>query len=240
MQTNFGQTISVLSPNQQIAVSRFVTKTYGWMTLGLLLTGLVSFYIANSEAAVTYIFGNSWIFTMAIVAEFAVVLGLTFALPRISATTATLGFLFYSLLNGVTFSAIFLIYTMNSIAQVFFVTSAMFGGLAIYGTVTKKDLTGIGSFVGMGLWGLILVGLVNMFVRSESLSLGLSAAGVIIFSGLAAYDAQRIRAMALQSVTSGGAKQEAQKGAIIGALMLYLDFINLFLSLLRLFGSRRS
>ncbi|MEW6058369.1 MAG: Bax inhibitor-1/YccA family protein [Bdellovibrionota bacterium] len=237
-QYGYGRTV-VISPSQQLAMSRFVTRTYGWMFLGLLLTGAVSFMIASSEVAVQTIIMNRWVFIGAIVLELAVVMGLTFAYQRLSPAMATLGFLFYSALNGVTFATVFLAYTMNSVAHVFFITAGMFGGLALFGSVTKKDLTGLGTFVGMGLWGLILIGLANMFIQSQSLSLGLAVGGVLIFSGLTAYDAQKIRSMAYHYATDGGVTGEADKGAVFGALTLYLNFINLFLSLLRLFGERK-
>lgn len=230
--------IITVTPNQQLAMSRFVARTYSWMFLGLLLTGFVSFSIASSESAVQMIIQNRWVFMAVIIAEIALVMGLTATYDRLSPATATLGFLGYSALNGVTFSVVFLVYTMSSIGQVFLITAGMFGGLALYGSVTKKDLTGVGSFVGMGLWGLILVGLVNMFVQSEALSMGLSVVAVVVFAGLTAWDAQKIRAMAYQS-TQGGSKSDGDKGAVFGALMLYLNFINLFWALLRLFGSRR-
>ena len=232
------RTINVLSPSQQMAVSRFMSKTYGWMTVGLGFTSLISYLIVTSESALAYMMANPWIINTSIFVEFAVVLALTFLSRRISAPMALMGFLFYSALNGVVFSIIFLAYTATSITQVFLITTGMFAGLAVYGTVTKKDLTGVGSFVGMGLWGLIIVGLMNMFVRSDALSLGLSVAGVVIFTGLTAWDAQRLKMIAYQSVTAGS-EAEADKGAIYGALTLYLNFINLFLSLLRLFGTRR-
>ena len=237
-EAGYGQTVAI-SPNQQLAMSRFVTRTYSWMFLGLALTGIISYAISTSEAAVQTILMNRWMFIGVIIAELAVVMYLTMAYNRLSATTATLGFLLYSALNGVTFAVVFLVYTMSSVGQVFMITAGMFGGLALFGTVTKKDLTGVGTFVGMGLWGLILLSLANMFFRSESLNLGLGVAGVLIFSGLTAYDAQRIRGMAYQAA-SGGSSNEADKGAIFGALMLYLNFINLFWSLLRLFGERRN
>jgi FtsH-binding integral membrane protein len=233
-------TIISVSPTQQLAISRFVTRTYGWMFLGLALTGLVSFLIASSPTAVGAVLENRWAFMGCILAEFGLVIGLTAAWRRLSAAAATMGFLLYAALNGVTFAVIFLVYTMSSIAQVFFITSAMFGGLALFGTVTKRDLTGIGTFMAMGVWGMILVSLVNVFMQSNALSLGMSVAGVIIFSGLAAYDAQKIKAIAYASTTNGMSTGEADKGAIFGALALYLDFINLFLSLLRLFGERRN
>lgn len=236
-ESDWGRTITV-SPSQQLAMSRFVSRTYGWMFFGLMLTGIVSYVVSTNEAIVQTVLMNRGIFFAVIIAELALVMGLTMAYNRLSAGAATLGFLAYSALNGVTFAVVFLVYTMSSIGQVFMITAGMFGGLALYGSVTKKDLTGIGTFVGMGLWGLILLGLANFFFRSEALSLGLGLAGVVIFSGLTAYDAQRIRSMAYAHA-SGGSRAEGDKGAIFGALMLYLNFINLFWSLLRLFGERR-
>jgi FtsH-binding integral membrane protein len=233
------QTLS-MGASQQLAMSRFISRTYGWMFVGLLLTAFVSYFLASSEAFTGYIVQNRGIFMIAVLAEFGLVLALTAFFRRLSTTAATLGFLAYSTLNGVTMSVVFMAYAMGTVAQVFFITAGMFGGLALFGTVTRKNLTGLGSFVGMGLWGLILVGFANMFIGSESLSMGLGVAGVLIFSGLTAYHAQQIRAMAYQAATSGGiGSAEADKGAIFGALMLYLNFINLFLSLLRLFGGRR-
>jgi FtsH-binding integral membrane protein len=236
--SNFeGRTISI-SQEQAVSMSKFVSRTYGWMFVGLLITSAISFLVASSESMLTTLAENRWMLYGALIGELVLVLGLSAAINRISAATATFGFLAYSALNGVTMSLILLAYTATSVGQVFLITAGMFGGLALYGTVTKKDLTGIGSFVGMGLWGLILVGLVNMFVRSEALNLGLSVAGVVIFAGLTAYDAQRIRMLAYHA-TNQGTSEASDKGAIIGALMLYLDFINLFLNLLRLFGNRR-
>ncbi len=241
--SGYGQTVSI-GASQQMAVSQFMSRTYGWMFLGLSLTGIISYGMASSDLAFQLMMEHRGVFMGALIVEVVLVMALTAAFPRLSATTATLGFLAYSALNGVTLSLVFLAYTMASVTQVFMITAGMFGGLALFGTVTKKDLTGIGSFVGMGLWGLILVGLVNLFVQSEALSMGMSAAGVLIFSGLTAYHAQTIRSMAYQytSAESGygsGLSDEANKGAIFGALTLYLNFINLFLNLLRLFGNRR-
>lgn len=234
--SNYGQTLSV-SSGQQLAMSRFVTRTYGWMFLGLLVTGLVSLMIASSEAATAAIVQNQWMFFGVMIAQFGIVMGLSMAQQKLSPAAATLGFLAYSVLTGVTFSVIFLIYTASSIFQVFLITSGMFGGLALYGTVTKKDLTGVGTFVGMGLWGLILVGLANMFIHSESLSMGLSVISVLVFAGLTAYDAQKVRTMAYQAAS--GDSREGDKASIFAALMLYLNFINIFIALLRLFGDRR-
>jgi FtsH-binding integral membrane protein len=228
-----------LAPTRQLAISRFVSRTYGWMFLGLMTTGLISYAMATSEPAMRMMMENRGLFYAVMIAEFAVVMGLTAAANKLSAAMATLGFLFYSALNGVTFSVIFLTYTMTSVAQVFMISAGMFGGLAVFGTVTRKDLTGVGTFVGMGLWGLILLGVANIFMQSDALSLGLSAVGVIVFSGLTAYEAQRIRMLANQYAGGAQGSEAEGKGAIFGALSLYLNFINLFLSMLRLFGSRR-
>jgi uncharacterized protein len=234
-----GQTLYV-DASQQMAMSRFITRTYGWMFVGLLVTAFVSYNLAASESFTNFILQNRGMFMITVLAEFGLVMALTAFFKRLSTTTATLGFLAYSALNGVTLSVIFMAYAMGTISQVFFITAGMFGGLALFGTVTRKDLSGVGSFVGMGLWGLILLGFANMFIKSESLNMGLGLAGVLVFSGLTAYHAQKIRAMAYQATSSGSlGSSEADKGAIFGALMLYLNFINLFLSLLRLFGGRR-
>ena len=220
--------------------SRFMTQTYGWMFLGLLITAGVSLGVTSSESALQMIAENRGIFYGVLIAEFILVLGLTAASQRISAATATLGFLLYSALNGITFSLIFMLYTATSIGQVFFVAAGMFGGMAVFGSVTKRSLSGLGTFMAMGLWGIILVSLVNIFIRSESLSLGTSAIAILVFSGLTAYDAQKIKSLAAQYSQGPGNDQAERKGAIFGALTLYLDFVNLFLSLLRIFGNRRN
>jgi uncharacterized protein len=237
--SGYAQTSSI-GASQQIAMSAFISRTYGWMFVGLLITAFVSYSLASSEAFTGYVVQNRGVMMLAVLAEFGLVMALTAFFNRLSKATATLGFLAYAALNGVTLSVIFMSYAMGTIAQVFFVTSGMFGGLALFGTITRKDLTGMGSFVGMGLWGLILVGFANMFIHSEALSMGLGVVGVLVFSGLTAYYAQRIRSMAYEATTSGAiGTSAADKGPIFGALMLYLNFINLFLSLLRLFGGRR-
>jgi FtsH-binding integral membrane protein len=226
-----------VAPTRQMAESRFLSRTYGWMFMGLLLTAAVSYLVASSESAVQFIFANQWVFFGVLIAELAIVVALTAAQPRLSATTALLGFLCYSLLNGLTFSVIFLSYQLGSIGQIFLITAGMFGGLAIYGSVTKKSLSGVGTFMALGLFGIVILSLVNLFAKSESLNFGISVAAIFIFAGLTAYDSQRIRNMASEYGEAN--TNDANKGAIFGALALYLDFINLFLSLLRIFGRRR-
>jgi FtsH-binding integral membrane protein len=226
------------SPALQLVQSRFMNRTYGWMFLGLLITAVASWGVASSESAIRFIIANQWVFYGVLIAELVVVFGLSAAHKRISSTVAISGFLFYATLNGITFSVIFLSYQMTSIAQVFLLTAGMFGGLAIFGSITKKDLSGVGTFMMMGLFGIIILSMVNIFTKSDSLNFAISAAAIIIFSGLTAFDAQRIKSMA--SEFSGEMSDDERKGAIFGALALYLDFINLFLSLLRILGRRRN
>jgi hypothetical protein len=172
-----------------------------------------------------------------IIAQFGLVIGLSAAINKLSGTTATLMFAAYSALTGVTLSSIFFVYSMASIFQAFVVAGGMFGAMSIYGMVTKRDLTGLGSFMFMGLIGIVLASLVNMFFKSAAVSFGVSILGVIIFTGLTAYDTQKLKymgeAMPLDDATA------VRRGTILGALTLYLDFLNLFLMMLRLFGSSR-
>ncbi len=232
------QTHNVTNTSQQLLISKFISKTYGWMMVGLLITGLTSFYVVQSESLMNMILGNKFAFYGILIAELITVMALSAMAQKLTASMLTLGFLFYSFLNGLTFSFIFLVYTASSITNIFFLTSAMFGGLALFGLFSKRDLGPIGTFVGMGLWGMIILSLINIFVGSEHLSLGISLAGVFIFSGLTAYESQKIKMMAMVSAQDGQT-EFAEKGAIFGALTMYLNFINLFLSLLRLMGSRR-
>ncbi len=228
-----------LSTSQQLIISKFLSKTYGWMMVGLLITALTSLVISQNENLLQMILGNKFVFYAIMIAEFATVLLLSMLAPRLSAMMLAFGFMFYSFLNGLTFSVIFLIYTASSITNVFFLTSAMFGGLALFGMITKKDMGPIGTFVGMGLWGIIILSIINIFVGSEHLSMGISLAGVFVFSGLTAYESQKIKMMAFAASTGNGNTDIVEKGALFSALTMYLNFINLFLSLLRLMGTRR-
>ena len=216
------------SASVQLAVSQFISKTYGWMFVGLLVTGFVSAWVVSSPSVLQQVLENRSVFYGVLIAEVLLVMGMSALFSRLSSFAAMLGFLTYSALNGVTFSLIFLIYTMSSISQVFLIAAGMFGGLALFGSVTRKDLTGMGAFVGMGIWGMILVGLVNLWVQSEALSFGVSAAGVLIFSGLTAYDAQRIRSLAYQyahgGANGGGDLLDGRKGAIFGALSVLANY----------------
>ncbi len=214
----------------------FVRRVYNWMGLGLATTAVVSLYTASNSTLLTWIFGNPIIFFGLIIAELGLVIALSAGINRMQAATATIMFFLYSALNGVTLSAIFIAYTSASIASTFFVTAGTFGAMSLYGYTTQRDLTSWGSFLAMGLIGVILASLVNLFFRSEAVYWLVTYAGIIVFVGLAAYDAQKIKAMAIHGF---GDEESERKGAVIGALQLYLDFINLFLLILRIFGRRR-
>lgn len=215
--------------------SRFFPRVYNWMMVGLGLTALTAMLTASSPAIQRLVFGNQLVFFGLIIAELGMVIGLSAAIRRLSAFTATAIFLLYSALTGVTFGAIFLAYTRGSIGSAFFVTAGTFGVMSIYGYATKRDLTAWGSFLFMGLIGFILASVVNIWLHSAMIDWITTYIGIFIFVGLTAYDTQKLKVMA----HAGLSGEEQQKMAILGALTLYLDFINLFLLLLRAFGRRR-
>jgi len=216
------------------AQGEFIRRVYNWMGLGLATTAIVSLVTASNPALINVIFGTG-LFWVLFIAELALVWVLSAAINRLQAATAAIMFFVYSGLNGLTLSIIFLVYTKASIASTFFVTAGTFGVMSLYGYTTKKDLTSWGSFLFMGLIGIVLASVVNIFFNSPTIYWLVTYAGIIIFVGLTAYDTQSIKAMALQGFEN--AEMET-KGAVIGALQLYLDFINLFLMLLRIFGRR--
>jgi len=223
--------------NRSISITNtFFRKVYLWMTAGLAVTALASFLMLSSQSAQQFLFGNRMVFYGLIFAELGLVIAMSAAINRISAATATLMFLGYSALNGVTFAAVFLIYTQSSIASAFFVTAGTFGAMSLYGYATKRDLTGLGSFMFMGLVGIIIASVVNMFLHSEMIYWITSYIGVFVFVGLTAYDTQKIKQIGQAGFAN---EQDRHKAAILGALRLYLDFINLFLMLLRIMGNRR-
>ena len=228
-----------LSVDEQLSMSSafpvLMRKVYVWMTLALVITGFTAYGVATSPGVLQLIFGNQILFWGMIIAELVLVIGVSAAINRLSLTTATLMFILYSVINGALFSSIFLIYTASSIATVFFITAGTFGVMALIGYTTKTDLTSIGKYLFMALIGLIIATLVNMFIKSEGFTYILSYIGVLIFVGLTAYDSQKIKQMLLQAPDAG---EGAQKLALLGALTLYLDFINLFIYLLRIFGRR--
>lgn len=223
---------------QQIAAEqqRFMVRVYGWMGAALVLTGLMAAYTASSQYLLEVVFSNRLTFYGLIILELVAVGVITRMINSMSAMTASLLFIAYALLNGLTFSVIFLVYTAESISSTFFVTAGTFGVMSIYGYMTKTDLTKLGSFLFMALVGLIIASVVNWFMNSPVLYWITTFAGVLIFTGLTAYDTQKVKNM----LTIGNeGTEEYQKQSILGALTLYLDFINLFLYLLRIFGRRK-
>ena len=207
-------------------------KVYAWMGAGLAITAFMALVTLSSPAIFNAVLGNKLIFYGLIIGELALVFTLSGTINRLSAAVATLIFIAYATLNGITLSVVFLAYTANSITSTFVITSGMFGAMSIYGSMTKRDLTSWGSFLFMGLIGVVIASVVNIFVGSSTVSWVVSGIGVILFTGLTAYDTWKIKGMAAQGT-------EGRKPAIIGALTLYLDFINLFLMLLRFTGNRR-
>lgn len=207
-------------------------KVYVWMTLALVITGITAYGVANSQA----IYNNHILFWGLIIAEFALVIGVSAAINKLSLSVATLMFVAYSVINGALLSYIFLAYTSSSIATVFFITAGTFAAMAIVGYTTKTDLSSMGKYLLMALIGIIIATLVNVFfIKSTGFDLVISYVGVLIFVGLTAYDSQKIKQMLMQAPDAG---EGAQKIALLGALSLYLDFINLFIYLLRIFGKR--
>ena len=215
------------------AFPALMRKVYLWMTMALVITGLCAWGTATSPSMVQLVYGNRAAIWVLFIAELGLVFYTTARINRLSLTTATTLFILYSALNGVTLSSIFMVYAMTSIAKVFFITAGTFGVMALYGSVTKTDLSRFGNLFLMALFGLIIATLANLFIKSSGFDLILSYVGVVLFVGLTAWDSQQIkRALSMQA----GMDESAQKVALLGALELYLDFINLFLYLLRIFG----
>ena len=221
---------------RQEASSIFLAKVFNWMAMGLGLTGIIAYFTAGTGLAQTIV--ASPLFMVLIFAELGLVFYLSARIEKIQASTAAGLFIGYSALNGLTLSTVFLAYTSSSIAGTFFITAGMFGAMALYGLVTKRDLSGLGSFLFMGLIGLIIASVVNIFLTNSGLDWIISLIGVGIFTGLTAYDVQKIKRMGEEGILEQG-EAAVKKGAILGALALYLDFINLFLMLLRFFGGSR-
>jgi FtsH-binding integral membrane protein len=221
----------------------FISKVYAWMALALGITGLVATATASNEAFMADLMSGPFLMIL-IFAQLGVVFVLSLAVNRLSTGVATGLFILYSALTGLTFSMLFLIYTAESIGTVFFITAGTFALVSAYGFVTKTDLTKLGSLMFMGLIGIIIASLVNLFLQSDALYWIISYVGVVVFVGLIAYDTQRLKRMAngfaMQTVDGEERMVEVQsKAAVLGALSLYLNFINLFLMLLRIFGNRR-
>lgn len=215
-------------------ITTFLRKVYGWMCAGLAITALVAYAVAGSPTIVSHLASNQFLYLGLILAELGLVFYLSARAERLAPGTAAALFTGYAALNGVTISFVLLAYTGQSVTNAFVVTAGMFGAMALYGSTTKRSLAGVGQFVFMGLIGLVLASLVGLFWHNSTLQFLIAAVGVIVFTGLAAWDAQRLKQMALATPEGPGGSV-----AIVGALALYLDFINLFLSLLYFFGNRR-
>ena len=221
--------------SRQTQIARTFKIVYGWMCAGLALSGVVAWYTAASGLWQKILQGPG--FMGCVVAELAVVFILSLAINKLPVFVAYLMFLGYAALNGLTLSVVFIAYELALVQKVFFITAGMFGGLALWGTFTKGDLSGIGSMCGMALWGLIVAGIVNLFTQSSGLDFIISFAGILIFTGLTMYDAQKVKQLAAAEGNMDSAA--IHKVGILGALTLYLDFINLFLHILRFFGRKR-
>ena len=218
------------------AFPALMRKVYTWMALALVITGFTAYGIANSPGMLIEIATNKMLFFGLIIAELALVIGLSAAINRLSLTVATLMFVIYSMINGATLSLIFALYTMSSISSVFFITAGTFAVMAFIGYTTKTDLSSMGKFLFMALIGIIIASVVNIFLKSTGLELIVSYVGVLVFVGLTAYDTQKIKKKLREAGDTG---ETAQKIALLGALSLYLDFVNLFLHLLRIMGDRK-
>ena len=232
---NFGTTTREQELSMSAAFPVLMRKVYVWMTLALVITGATAYGVATSPGLMMAIATNKLLFWGLIIAEFGLVVAISAAINKLSLTTATLLFVLYSVINGATLSFIFAIYTMSSIASVFFITAGTFAVMAVIGYTTKKDLTSMGKILLMALIGIIIATIVNIFLKSTGLQMIVSYLGVLIFVGLTAYDSQKIKQMLLMAPDAG---EGAQKIALLGALSLYLDFVNLFIYLLRIFGKR--
>ena len=232
---NYGTTTREQELSMSAAFPILMRKVYVWMTLALVITGVTAYGVATSPGLMMAIATNKLLFWGLIIAEFGLVVAISAAINKLSLTTATLLFVLYSVINGATLSFIFAIYTMSSIASVFFITAGTFAVMAVIGYTTKKDLTSMGKILFMALIGIIIATIVNIFLKSTGLQMVVSYLGVLIFVGLTAYDSQKIKQMLLMAPDAG---EGAQKIALLGALSLYLDFVNLFIYLLRIFGRR--
>ncbi|CAN5455535.1 Bax inhibitor-1/YccA family protein [soil metagenome] len=227
---NYAEKRSVVTSHDKTSDALWVT--YRWMTLGLATTGVVALAFAHSPAALELLLGNRILFYALLFGQLGLVIALSYMASRVSTAVAALMFFAYAALTGVTFSTLFLVYTASSIAATLFVTAGAFAGLSVFGLVTKRDLSAVGRFAVFALIGVIIASVVNLFLRSSGLDWIITLVGVLLFAGLTAYDTQRLRELFRRGETSANLP-------LVGALTLYLDFINMFLFLLRIFGNRR-
>ena len=232
MNYNFNQSPVLEAGN---GLQKYMISVFNRMFMALCLTGLVSFACSSNPAVMQVMTGGFSVVVILMIATLGIVLYLSTQIKKISAERANILFWIYSALIGLSISPIFVLYTGESLANAFFTTAIFFGGMSLYGYVTKKDLTGVGSFMTVGLFSIIIASVINLFLKSSALQLGLSAISIVVFCGLTAYDIQKIRAFYNPAMS----EEDIKKRSIIGALALYLDFMNLFLALLRFLGNRK-
>ena len=235
MENNFCNQVEERAQSSALSFPALMSKVYLWMTLALVVTGMTAYYVASTPAILYAIVSNQIAFWGLFIGELVLVFVLSSRIMSLSFVTASLMFVIYSIMNGVFFSFILLAYTEQSIATTFLITAGTFGAMSLFGFVTKRDLSTMGRILFMLLIGLIIATVVNIFMKAEGLTLILNYAGVVIFVGLTAYDTQSIK----QMLQEHGDKEGAEKIALLGSLSLYLDFINLFIYLLRFFGESR-
>ena len=235
MENNFYNQVEERAQSSALSFPALMSKVYLWMTLALVVTGMTAYYVASSPAILYAIVSNQIAFWGLFIGELVLVFVLSSRIMSLSFVTASLMFVIYSIMNGVFFSFILLAYTEQSIATTFLITAGTFGAMSLFGFVTKRDFSAMGRILFMLLIGLIIATVVNIFMKAEGLTLILNYAGVVIFVGLTAYDTQSIK----QMLQEHGDKEGAEKIALLGSLSLYLDFINLFIYLLRFFGESR-
>lgn len=220
---------------EQLVQRKFLTKVYGWMSLALLLSGITAFIVATSPFLINLVFGNKIGFPLLAIGEIVLVWWLSASIRKISTITASIAFLAYSVINGATLASIFYVFSLDSIIVVFLVSALMFIGMSLYGVFSKSDIMSFGRYFSMAIIGLIVASVINIFLKSSGFNWVISIVTVVIFTGLTAYDTRK---MILVSQQADGSDM-FQKASIIGALELYLDFINIFLALLRIFGKSR-
>ncbi|MCK5165422.1 MAG: Bax inhibitor-1/YccA family protein, partial [Desulfobacula sp.] len=218
-----------------VKTNSFIRSVYNWMAIALALTGFTAYYVAHNETMVQLIYGTPGLILILIFAELGFVFYLSARIQKLNASTATALFTIYSILNGITLSYIFLAYTATSIVSTFMICAVTFLACSVYGMITKRDLTSLGGFMFMGLIGIIIASVVNMFMQSSAMQMIISYIGVVVFIGLTAYDTQKLKTMAV-TLPNNATGAMVRKGALMGALALYLDFINLFIMMLHIFG----
>lgn len=223
-----------LQTQRTVARNKFLSRVYGWMVAALAISGISAFFAANSPTIISWLYRSHGYLILALI-DLALVFFISAAIRKISASTATLAFIAYSVINGITLSSILLVYAKTTVIQVFFISSALFAVMAVYGMRTKSDIRSAGRYLYMAIWGVIIASLINFLMRSSALDYFISLATVVIFSGLTAHDANQMA----QVAEHAGEGEVFEKAAVIGALSLYINFINIFLSLLRLLGRNR-